>query len=210
MLTEKCPYCGSFNDVQAGECYFCHKTLPDVPGQPKKKRSPKAAPQTVIFSGPATLLKRKSPPGCLVFLTGVIVFFSLLIIFVWINSAYKLIHWEIPALPTDTGVYISYYLAGLINYINIIIRFPIPVIVSIGMLVLLCWGMLNLKKWSRTWALVFLTIVLIANFALFVYFVIHFYTTSENVISFCLILIGIFLNAYALLWFFEHKKTFEE
>jgi hypothetical protein len=209
MLTEKCPYCGSFNDVQAADCYFCHKQLPDVPGQPKKKRSSTAAPQAVTFSVPATLLKRKSPPGCLVIFSGALVLSSLLVIFQWINGAYKLIPWEIPALPTDAGVYISYYLAGLINYVNIMIGYPIPVIVTIGMLLILCWGMLNLKKWARTWGLILLTALLIANFALFVYFVIHFYTTPENIISFCLILIGIFLNAYGLVWFFEHRKTFE-
>jgi phosphoglycerol transferase MdoB-like AlkP superfamily enzyme len=209
MLTEKCPYCGSFNDIQAAECYFCHKQLPDVPGQPKKKRSQKVAPQTVTFSAPASLLKKKSPPGCLVLLSGVLVFLSILVVFQWINGAYKLTQWKIPALPTDTGAYISYYLAGLSDYINRIIQYPIPVIVTIGILVIFCWGMLNLRKWARTWALILLTILLIANFALFVFFVIHFYTTPENIISFCLILIGIFLNVYSLLWFFEHKKTFE-
>jgi hypothetical protein len=209
MLTEKCPYCGSFNDVQAAECYFCHKQLPDVPGQPKKKRTPSAAPKGVTFSIPPTLLKRKSPPGCLIGLTVVIVILSLLTVFQWVNGAYQFVNVQVPVLPTDTGVYLAYYLNGLLNYINVVIRFPIPVAVTIGILLVFCWGVLNLKKWARTWALILLTILLLANFALFGFFVIHFYTTSENVISFLLILVGILLNAYTLLWFFEHKKTFE-
>jgi hypothetical protein len=209
MLTEKCPYCGSFNDVQAVECYFCHKELPDVPGKPKKKRTQKAGPRSVTFSSPPSPLKRKSPPGCLVILSGSIVVLSLLVVFQWINGAYQLIQWKIPVPPTEAGSYISYYLNGLADGINHIIQYPIPVIVSILMLLMLCWGMLNLKKWARTWALILLVILLIANFALFMTFVIHFYTTPENVISFCLILVGILLNAYCLLWFFEHKKTFE-
>lgn len=106
-------------------------------------------------------------------------------------------------------MYFNYFLNGLVAYINIAIQYPIPVIVTIGMFLILCWGMLNLKKWSRTLALILLLMLLIGNFALFANFVIHFYTTSENVISFCLILVGILLNAYCVLWFFEHKKTFE-
>jgi phosphoglycerol transferase MdoB-like AlkP superfamily enzyme len=209
MLTEKCPHCGSFNDVQAAECYYCHKPLPDVPGQPKKKHTPPSGPQSVTFSVPAILLKRKSPPGCLMFFSGVIVLLSLLVIFQWINGAYQLVHWQIPVLPTDTGVYISYYLAGLLDVINAVIKYPIPAAVTIGILLAFCWGMLNLKQWARTWGLILLAVVLIANFALFVFFVIHFYTTPENVISFCLILFGIMVNIYTLVWFFEHKKTFE-
>jgi hypothetical protein len=209
MLTEKCPYCGSFNDVTAADCYFCHKSLPDVPGQPKKNRHQKARPQTVIFTSPASPLKRKSPPGCLVTFSGLLIFLSILVVFQWINGAYQFIHWKIPVLPTDTGAYISYYLNGLLDYINIVIQYPIPVIVTIGIFLILCWGMLNLKKWSRTWALILLTILLFANFAMFANFVIHFYSMPENNITFCLILAGIMLNAYALLWFFEHKKIFD-
>jgi hypothetical protein len=56
MLTEKCPFCGSYNDVDAAVCYFCHKDLPDTPGH-KKKRGPRPAVTTSI-SLPTT-----TPPG---------------------------------------------------------------------------------------------------------------------------------------------------
>jgi hypothetical protein len=70
MLTEKCPYCGSYNDVEAPVCYFCHKDLPDTPGH-KKKRQPKSAvPSGSISLPPARGAKRKSPPGCLIILVS--------------------------------------------------------------------------------------------------------------------------------------------
>ncbi len=209
MLTEKCPYCGSYNDVQASDCYYCHKELPDQPGQPKKKRNQKPPSQNITFSAPATLLKRKSPPGCLVFFSGLLVLLSLVVVFEWVNGAYNLIHWKIPIQTTAAGVYVSYYLNGLADYIRQAIDFPIPVVVTIGMLLILCWGMLNLKKWARTLALILLIMLLVGNFALFGNIVIHYSGTSESQINFLLSLAGIMLNAYCVLWFFEHKKTFE-
>jgi hypothetical protein len=209
MLTDKCPYCGSFNDVTAAECYFCHKELPDVPGQPKKNRHQKRPSQNVTFSSPASPLKRKSPPGCLVIFSGLLILFSVLVAFQWINGEYHLIQLKIPAFPTDTGAYISYYLNSFLGFINTILQYPVPVVVTIGIFLILCWGLLNLKKWSRTWALILLTILIFANFALFANVVIHFYAIPERNVTFCLILVGILLNAYCLLWFFEHKKTFD-
>lgn len=209
MLTEKCPYCGSYNDVQAGECYFCHKQLPDQPGKPKKKHSKTPGPQSVTFSSPATSLERKSPPGCLVFFSGILVFISIVVVFQWMNGVYKFIQWKIPVLPTDAGVYISYYLNGLGDKINTAIQYPIPVVVTIGMFLILCWGMLNLKKWARTIVLILLLMLLVGNFALFGNFVIHFYTTPVNVINFFFLLLGVLLNVYCVVWFFEHKRTFK-
>jgi hypothetical protein len=209
MLTEKCPYCGSYNDVQAAECYFCHKELPDQPGQKKKKRSPSPRKQTVSFSSPATPIKRKSPPGCLVALSGLLIFLTVVVIFQWINGTHPFIRWKLPIPATDVGVYFSYYLDGLIGYINSAVQYPVPVVVTIGVILVLCYGIMNMRKWARTLALILLGMLLIGNFVLFVVFVMHFYTTPENVISFCLILIGILLNAYCLIWFFEHKKTFD-
>jgi len=209
MLTEKCPYCGSYNDVTAGECYYCHKELPDQPGKPKKKHNRKPVSQNITFTGPATSLKKKSTPGCLVFFSGVLVLLSLIVVFQWVNGAYKFIQWKIPFPSTETGVYLSYYLNGLTDYINIVIQYPIPVIVTIGMLLILCWGMLSLKKWSRTLALILLIMLLVGNFVLFGNIVMHYSGTSESQINFLLSLVGILLNAYCVLWFFEHKKTFD-
>jgi phosphoglycerol transferase MdoB-like AlkP superfamily enzyme len=209
MLTEKCPFCGSYNDVQAAECYFCHKELPNRPGQKKKKRTSASKNQTVTFSSPATPIKRKSPPGCLVGFSGLLIALCVIVIFQWINGVYHFIQWKLPIPSTDVGVYFSYYLDGLTGWIDRVLQYPIPVVVTIAMMLFLCWGMMNLKKWARTLALILLGMLLIANFALFVFLVMHFYTIPENVISFILLLIGILINAWCLLWFFEHKKTFE-
>jgi hypothetical protein len=209
MLTEKCPYCGSYNDVTAGECYYCHKDLPDQPGKPKKKRNKKPASTTIIFTAPATAIKRKSPPGCLVVFAGAIILLALFVVFQWVNGTYQFIHWQIPVLPTETGAYIAYYLAGLVNNINLAIQYPIPLAVTIVMFLILCYGMLGLKKWARTLALILLLMILVGNFALFVNIVIHYATLTASVPSFLLILFVIIVNSYALVWFFEHKKLFE-
>ena len=92
--------------------------------------------------------------------------------------------------------------------IRLAIQYPIPVVVTIGMLLILCWGMLSLKQWARTLALILLIMLLAGNFVLFGNIVIHYSGTSESQINFLLSLAGILLNAYCVLWFFEHKKTF--
>jgi hypothetical protein len=209
MLTEKCPYCGSYNDVEAPVCYFCHKDLPDTPGH-KKKRQPKSAvPSGSISLPPARGAKRKSPPGCLIILVSVLLLACLVVIFQAVNGAYKLLQWKIPVPATEFGGYFSYYLEGLIRYIDQLMQFPIIAVASIVMILILSYGLLNLRRWARALALMLLVILLVANFALFVTFVMHFYSNPVNNISFIMILIGIGANIYWLVWFFERKKLFE-
>jgi hypothetical protein len=88
-------------------------------------------------------------------------------------------------------------------------QFPIIAVASIVMILILSYGLLNLRRWARALALMLLVILLVANFALFVTFVMHFYSNPVNNISFIMILIGIGANIYWLVWFFERKKLFE-
>jgi hypothetical protein len=209
MLTEKCPFCGSYNDVNAFECYFCHKELPSKPGQKKKKkpRTPASSFIPTIQEGPA---KRQGPPGCLMLFALGLVFLCAAVIFQGINSHYGLIHWTIPATSNTTGMYIFYYLKLLEGTANKILTYPFLVGISILILLVMCWGLLNLKPWARAIALFLLGVVMIANLANFFIFVKNFYTTSENIISFFIILILIGFNGYCLLWFFENSRTFEK
>ena len=66
MLTEKCPYCGSFNDVDAATCYFCHKDLPDTPGHKKKRGAKPDEKKSIRLPPSMSSASRKSPPGCLI------------------------------------------------------------------------------------------------------------------------------------------------
>jgi hypothetical protein len=210
MLTEKCPYCGSYNDINAATCYFCHKELPDVPGQKKKKRKPKAEEEKPIRLPPSLVsTKRKSPPGCLVGFVAFLFLACTVVIFQWVNSTYQLINWKIPLPSSNVGQYTAYYLAQLAEQIDALTEYPIIIIASILLLAILSWGLLNLKPWARALVLMLLIILLIANFALFVTFVMHFYYTPVNGVSFILILLGIIVNIYFLMWFFERKKLFE-
>jgi hypothetical protein len=209
MLTEKCPYCGSYNDVEAPECYFCHKELPDTPGH-KKKRKPKPAVQSTSISlQPSRTEKKKSPPGCLIMLVSVLFLACLVVIFQGINGAYNILKLEIPVPPNEVGGYVAYYLQGLLYYIDQLMQYPIIVVASVLMILILCYGLVNLQRWARVLALMLLIILLIANFALFVTFVMGFISTNINNLSFILILLGIGLNIYWLVWFFEKKKLFE-
>jgi hypothetical protein len=209
MLTEKCPFCGSYNNVDAAECYFCHKDLPDKPGHKKKRRTKPQAQQSIRLPPSLVTEKKKSPPGCLVSFVGFVFLACAVVIFHWVNTSLELVHWQIPLPATQAGAYISFYLEGLVGYINVLLQYPIVVVTSVLMLFILCWGLMNLRPWARALALMLLIILLVANLALFVTFVMHFYTTTENVINFCLILLGIGLNIYCLVWFFEAKKRFE-
>jgi hypothetical protein len=209
MLTEKCPFCGSYNDVEAAECYFCHKDLPDTPGHKKKRKGKSTEKQSISLPPSIASTKKKSPPGCLVLFATVLFVACAVVIWQWVNTAYRITQWKIPLPATEAGQYISYYIEGLVHYTGILLQYPIIVVSSILIIFLLCWGLLNLKRWARALVMMLLLILLLANFALFVTFVMSFYTTPANVISFCLILLGIGLNAYCLLWFFERKKTFE-
>jgi hypothetical protein len=208
MLTEKCPFCGSFNDVDAAVCYFCHKDLPDTPGH-KKKRGGKPAPPSSIQLPPSFVIKRKSPPGCLITLVGLLFLASLLVIFQAINGVYKIFSWKIQFPSAGAGPYIAYYLQALLGLIDQLLKFPIIVVASVVMIAILCYGLLNLKRWARVLAMSLLGILLIANFALFINFVMNFVNTTVNDISFLLILCGIGLNIYWLVWFFERRKTFD-
>ncbi len=207
-LTDKCPFCGSYNDVEAAVCYFCHKDLPDTPGH-KKKRGPKTEQPTSIKLPPSFVVKRKSPPGCLMILAATLAAASLFVIFQAVNGIYKLITWEIPFPPTDAGRYAAYFLHGLLSYVDQLLQFPIIVVASVVLIFILCYGLLNLKRWARLLALMILMILLVATLALFGSFVMHFYSNSVNNISFILLLLGLGLNIYWLVWFFEHKKLFE-
>jgi hypothetical protein len=208
MLTDKCPNCGSYNDVEAAVCYFCHKDLPDTPGH-KKKRGQKTEQPTSIKLPPSFVVKRKSPPGCLIFLVMILFLACLFVIFQAVNGMYKFFAWEIPFPLTDAGSYARYYLSGLLSYIDKLLKFPIIVAASVVMILIVCYGLLNLKRWSRVLALMLLVILLVANLALFVTFVMNFYGSATSNISFVMILLGIGLNIYWLVWFFEHKKLFE-
>jgi hypothetical protein len=210
MLTEKCPACGSFNDVEAAVCYFCHKDLPDTPGH-KKKRGAKPSDKQSIALPPsiASGARIKSPPGCLIGFVGILILISLGVIFQWVNSTYHLVQVRLPLPSNEVGIYSAYYLAGLTGWIDKLLEYPIIVVTSILMIGILCWGLLNLKPWSRALVLMILVILLVGNIALFVTFVKGFVNTIENDITFLMILIGIILNIYFLVWFFERKKTFE-
>jgi hypothetical protein len=209
MLTEKCPYCGSFNDVDAATCYFCHKDLPDTPGH-KKKRNAKPDENKPIRLPPAMAsAKRKSPPGCLIGFVACLFLVCAVVIFQWVNGIYQWIDWKLPLPANDMGNYTAYYLAQLGKQINALTEYPIIIIASIILLAILSWGLLNLKPWARALVLMLLIILLIANFALFVTFVMHFVYTPVNGVSFILILLGIIANIYFLMWFFERKKLFE-
>ncbi len=207
-LTDKCPNCGSYNDVEAAVCYFCHKDLPDTPGH-KKKRSNKPADPTSIKLPPSYVIKRKSPPGCLIGLVMLLFLAALLVVFQALNGMYKFFTWTNAFPTTDAGSYITYYLNGLMSYIDSLLKFPIIVVASVVMILILCYGLLNLKQWSRLLALMLMAILLVALLALFGTFVMHFYSNPVNNISFIMILLGIILNIYMLVWLFEHKKLFE-
>jgi hypothetical protein len=208
MLTDKCPNCGSYNDVEAAVCYFCHKDLPDTPGH-KKKRGNKPAEPTSIKLPPSYVIKRKSPPGCLIGLVVLLFLASLIVVFQALNGTYKFFTPKIALPTTEAGSYVAYYLNGLLSYIDSLLKFPIIVIASIVMILILCYGLLNLKRWSRILALMLMVILLVALLALFVTFVMNFYSNPVHNISFILILLGIILNIYIVVWLFEHKKLFE-
>ncbi len=209
MLTEKCPFCGSFNDVDAAVCYFCHKDLPDTPGHKKKRGAKPAEKQSIPLPPSLVAARRKSPPGCLISFVGVLFLVCAAVILQWVNGVYKVVKWSIP-LPANTiGYYTTYYLDLLSKQIDKLIQFPIILITSILLIAILCWGLLNLKPWARALALMLLIILLAANFALFVFFVKDFVYTPINGWSFILILVGIILNIYGVIWFFERKKLFE-
>jgi hypothetical protein len=208
-LTEKCPFCGSYNSVDAPVCYFCHKDLPDTPGH-KKKRGPKPPTQPTSVSMPITSpIKRKSPPGCLIILVAILLAACLLVVFQAFNGMYKFFNWQISFPATDMGRYAAYFLQGLLGYIDQLLKFPIIVAASVIMIFILCYGLLNMKRWARVLAMMMLGILLIANFALFITFVRNFTSNNVNNIAFLMILLGIGLNIYLFMWFFERKKTFE-
>jgi hypothetical protein len=210
MLTEKCPFCGSFNDVEAAACYFCHKDLPDTPGH-KKKRGTKSPSDKQSIALPPSLSgpKRKSPPGCLIGLVVFLFLIAAVVVFQWVNGAYKLVEFRIPMPSSSVGNYITYLMGFMSTQIDKVLEFPVIILTSILMIAILCWGLLSLKPWARALALMLLIILLIANFALFVTFVMDFVYTPINGTNFLLILAGILLNGYLLLWFFERKKLFE-
>jgi hypothetical protein len=209
MLTEKCPFCGSFNDANAAVCYFCHKDLPDTPGH-KKKRGPKPDEKKSISLPPSLVsAKRKSPPGCLIGFVVLLFLACAVVVFQWVNGIYQWVNVKIPLPASDTGLYTSYYLGELAKQIDKLVEYPIIIVTSILMIAVLCWGLLNLKPWARALALMLLIILLIANFALFVMYVKDFVYTPLNGVSFILILLGIIANIYILVWFFERKKLFE-
>jgi hypothetical protein len=209
MLTEKCPYCGSFNDVTAAVCYFCHKDLPDTPGHKKKRGAKPSEKQSISLPPSFVAARRKSPPGCLISFVGFLFLACAVVIFQWVNGIYQLVKWKIPLPANDMGNYTSYYISVLQKQIDNLVQYPIIIITSILMIAVLCWGLLNLKPWARALVLMLLIILLIANFALFVTFVMDFYYTPVNGISFILILLSIIANIYFLIWFFERKKLFE-
>jgi hypothetical protein len=208
MLTDKCPFCGSYNDVEAAVCYFCHKDLPDTPGH-KKKRGAKPEQPTSIKLPPSYVVKRKSPPGCLILFVSTLFLVCLFVVFQAVNGMYKFFNWEISLPTTEAGSYIIYYLRGLLGIVDQLLKFPIIVAASVVMIVILCYGLLNMKRWARVLALMLLVIILVANFALFATFVMHFISNPVNNLSFILILLGLGLNIYLLVWFFEGKKMFE-
>jgi len=208
MLTEKCPFCGSFNDVEAAVCYFCHKDLPDTPGHKKKRDGKPSEKQSIALPPSFVAARRKSPPGCLIGFVGFLFLVCAAVILQWVNGAYQVVKWTIP-LPANTiGHYTTYYLDVLSRQIDKLIQFPVIIITSIVLLAILCWGLLNLKPWARALAMMLLLILLIANFALFYFFVKDFVYTPVNGWSFILILVGIILNIYFLVWFFEQRKLF--
>jgi hypothetical protein len=209
MLTEKCPFCGSYNDVDAAVCYFCHKDLPDTPGH-KKKRQPKQEAKKSISLPPSMAgLKKKSPPGCLIIFCTFFLFACAVLVFQILNNNYHFLQYEIPIPANQAGSFIGYYLQGLIGYINSLWEYPAIAVCSIVMIIILCYGLLNLRKWSRVLAMMLFSILLVASFALFGYTVIHYDRTSVGNINFILSLLGVGLNIYCLVWFFEHKKLFE-
>jgi hypothetical protein len=209
MLTEKCPFCGSYNDVDAPVCYFCHKDLPDTPGHKKKRRPKQETPQSITLPTATKGLKRKSPPGCLVMFSAVFAFACLVLVFQVLNNTYRFLQYEIPIPTNQTGSFVGYYLRELIEYINALWEYPAIAICSIVMVIILCYGLLNLRKWARVLAMMIFAILLVASFALFGYTVVHYDRTSVGNINFILSLLGVGLNIYCLVWFFEHKRLFE-
>jgi hypothetical protein len=207
-LTDKCPNCGSYNDVDAAVCYFCHKDLPDTPGH-KKKRNNKPAEPTSIKLPPSYIIKRKSPPGCLVGFVAFLFLSSLIVVFQALNGTYKFFTAQFAFPNTDAGHYAAYLLKDATGSIDSLLKFPIIVIASVVMILILCYGLLNLKRWSRALALILMVILLVALLALFVTFVMNFYINPVNNIKFILLLLGIILNIYVVVWLFEHKKLFE-
>jgi hypothetical protein len=210
MLTEKCPFCGSFNDVEAAVCYFCHKDLPDTPGH-KKKRGAKKPSDKQSISLPPSLAgpKRKSPPGCLIGFIAFLFLICAVVVFQWVNTAFKLVEFRIPLPDNNLGNYARYFMDLITRQIHTALGYPVIIITSIVMIAVLSWGLLKLKPWARALVLMLLVILLIANFALFVTFVIGFVYTPFNGYNFLLILFGIIVNGYLLLWFFERKRLFE-
>jgi hypothetical protein len=189
--------------------YFCHKDLPDTPGH-KKKRSPKKSEKQSISLPPSGVAgKRKSPPGCLIIFCTFIFIACIVVIFQLVNNTYKFLQYEIPIPATDTGSYTAYYLGELIKYVNILWEYPAIAISSILMVIILCYGLLNMRKWSRVLGMMLFIILLVANFAFFVSSVMHYDATPIGNINFCLSLLAIGLNIYCVVWFFEHKRTFE-
>jgi hypothetical protein len=153
--------------------------------------------------------KKKNPPGCLMAFVGCLGLLSLLVVFQAVNGAYHLVKWQLPIPNTEVGLYVGYFIQELVKRIDDLLKYPIITVTSVAMLLILCYGLLNLKKWARVLALMLLVILTAANFVLFVVFVMNFYFSPVNNIGFLLVLLGICVNVYTLVWFFEHKKTFE-
>jgi hypothetical protein len=89
-----------------------------------------------------------------------------------------------------------------------LLKFPVIAIASGIMILILCYGLLNMKPWARALAMMLLGISLIGSLYLFVTFVMRFVSNPVNNITFILILIGIGLNIYLFMWFFERKREF--
>src|SRR4030042_1754170 len=127
MLTEKCPFCGSYNDVNAAVCYFCHKDLPDTPGHKKKREKPSEKPSIRLPPSIAST-KRKSPPGCLVFFVTGLFLACGVVVFQWANSIYHFVQWKIPLPSNDLGFYTSFYIDSLVVRISGLLQYPIIVV----------------------------------------------------------------------------------
>jgi hypothetical protein len=210
MLTEKCPHCGSFNDVNAAECYFCHKDLPDTPGH-KKQRKPKKENKPAMAIPPSIVrAKKKNPPGCLMMLVIVLFLACLAVVFQTVNASYHFFNWQRVVLPpTDVGRLGKYYLDGSLARITQLLEYPIIAVTSGVVIVILGYGLLNMRPWARVLALILWVILTLGNIALFILTVMNFYFTPYTISDFVLILSGLCFNIYTLVWLFEHKKSFE-
>jgi hypothetical protein len=208
MLTEKCPYCGSYNDPSAAECYYCKKELPN-PGK-RKRRKPKAEKPVSVTFTPAQ--KRVNRPGCLMMYVGFLFLICVFTILLMVNASGGYLSF---GLPPEYAQYASFLTDPLADPNNsdlaVLVNQVLPITIA-AVCLILGFGLFLLQRWARVLAM-FLQLFCIIGYFLFGFVLLSSYynprlITTSFVIVFVLTLTVILASLYVFVWFFERNRLF--